>query len=148
MFLDVSGKSILPGDDNASIAGAYIENSCYVAAAVAAETFEDWEYDMGRVQGFLVGPLPGQIVTWPSEPFPRDWVPTWAITKHKRSKWKAFYIGGILEATSPATSVAPTRRNIKEWKKVAWHWRRRILLPERQEERRLWHQMQKVARCV
>ena len=74
MFLDFTGNSFQPGNDNAPISGAYVKDSCLDVATLAAETFEDWEYEMGRTQGFLVGLLPGQIVTWPSEPFPGDWV--------------------------------------------------------------------------
>ena len=148
MFLDFTGGSIQLGDTKAAIAGAYVNNQCLEWTALTADTFEDWEYEMGRTQGFLIGPLPGQIVTWPSEPFPGGWIPSWAVTKHKHKKWKAVYIGEMLEATSPATPDTPTRRNIKDWKKVTWHWRRRILLPERSDARALWHQMQKVARSV
>lgn len=148
MFLDFAGRSIQLGGARASIAGAYVKDQCLELAALAAETFEDWEYEVGRLQGFLIGLLPGQIVAWPSEQFPRDWRPSWAIKMHKRKKWKAIYIGEMFEATSLTTPNTPTRRNIKEWKKVAWHWRKRILLPKRQDARALWHQMQEVARNV
>ena len=148
MFLDFAGASVPTDDDEASIAGVYIKGQSIELAALASDVFEDFEYEMGSMQGFLVGQFPGQIVAWPSEPFPSDWIPTWAITKHRRKNWKAVYVGEILGATSPATPGTPTRRNIKDWKEVAWHWRRRILLPERPEERALWRQIQKVARSV
>ena len=148
VFLDFTGSVIQLGNDITSIAGALVNDSCLDAGAFAADTFEDWEYERGGMQGFLVGPLPGQIVTWPSEPFPKDWIPTWAITKHKRNRLKAVYVGDMLKATSSKTPNTPNRRSLKAWKKVTWHWRRRILLPDCEEERELWHQMQEVARNV
>ena len=148
MFLDFTGASIHRDDATASIAGAYVKDQCLELTALAADTFEDWEYELGRIQGFLVGPLPGQIVSWPSEPFPEDWIPTWAITKHRRKKWKAVYVGGILGVTSLTTPDTPTLRNIRKWKKVVWHWRKRMLHPKHLEERALWREIQEESRGV
>ncbi len=148
MFVNSIGTSSQLEGDTTCVAGAFIEGYIPETVIAAAEEFEDLEYEMGRMRGFLVGQLPGQIVAWPSEPFPKDWIPTWVIVKIRPKKCKAIFIGELFEATSLGSYDIPTRRKIKGWKKVLWHWRKRIIQPERPEERALWKQIQEVSRCV
>ena len=148
MLVDFAGRSITPCEAIASIAGVYIKGQRTVLARSAAEDFEDLEFEIGRIQGFLLGPRPGQIVSWPSEAFPSHWTPAWAVTKRRPKKWAAVFIGDILEQTSVESTVIPTHRKIKEWKELAWHRRKRILPPELPDQRKLWCQLQEVARRV
>ena len=148
MFVDFTGGSIKPCEDKASIAGVYIKGQGTAVARSAAEEFEDLEFEIGRIHGFLLGPRPGQIISWPSEPFPSNWTPTWAVRKRGPKKWAAVFIGEMLEETSDESTVIPTHRKIKEWKEVAWHWRKRIVLPERPDQKTMWRQIQEAARRV
>ena len=148
MFVDSAGASLEPCEYKAAIAGAYVKGQGLEVARLAAEDFEDLEHEIGGIQGFLLGPDPGQIVAWPSEPFPSDWIPIWAITKRRPKKWAAVFIGEMLGEKSIETTVTPTPRKVKDWKKVTWHWRKRILLPERPDQRELWRQIQEVSRHV
>ena len=148
MLVDFTGGSIKPCDGSASIAGVYIKGQGTALARAAAEEFEDLEFEIGRIQGFLLGPRPGQIVSWPSERFPGNWTPTWAVTKRGPKKWAAVFIGEMLEETSVESTVIPTHRKIKEWKEVTWHWRKRIVLPERPDQKTMWRQIQEAARRV
>ena len=148
MLVDFTGGSIKPCDGIASISGVYVKGQGTALAMSAAEEFEDLEFEIGRIQGFLLGPRPGQIVSWPSGTFPSNWTPTWAVTKRGAKKWAALFIGEMLEETSVESTVIPTHRKIKEWKEVAWHWRKRILLPELPEQKTLWRQIQEAARRV
>ena len=148
MFVDFMGGSIEPCEVKASIAGVYIKGQGTAVGRSAAEEFEDLEYEIGRIQGFLLGTGPGQIVSWPSEPFPGNWTPTWAVTKRGPKKWAAVFIGEMLEEKSVEVAVTPTHRKVKGWKEVAWHWRKRIVLPERPDQKILWRQIQEQARRV
>ena len=148
MLVDFTGRSINPCDGIASISGVYIKGPGTALAMSGAEEFEDLEFEIGRIQGFLLGPRPGQIVSWPSETFPSNWTPTWAVTKRGPKKWAALFIGEMLEETSVESTVIPTHRKIKKWKEVTWHWRKRILLPELPDQKTLWRQIQEAARRV
>ena len=148
LLLDTTG--IRPETDSCKtcVAGAYVKGHSSEAAVSTAELFEDLEYEMGGVQGFLVGQHPGQVVAWPSEPFPREWTPAWAIKKQGR-KLSAIFVGGSLgipETSSPAN--APTRQEVQVWKKLIWNWRKRFLPRGSPVERALWQQLQEVARDV
>ena len=148
MLVDFTGGSTKPCENKASIAGVYIKGQETALVRSAAEAFEDLEFEIGRIQGFLLGPYPGQIVSWPSEPFPSNWTPRWAVTKRGPKKWAALFIGEMLEETPIESTVIPPHRKIKEWKEVTWHWRKRILFPERPDQKASWRQIQEAARRV
>ena len=148
MFVDSIGASIKPCEDKASITGAYIKGQDTALMRSAAEEFEDLEYEIGGIRGFLLGSQPGHIIAWPSESFPNHWTPTWVVTKRGPKKWAALFIGEMLGEASPETPFTPTHRKLKDWKEVIWHWRKRILLPERPDQRALWRQIQEASRRV
>ncbi len=147
-LVDSFGATAGPASDKTSVAGAYISGQSLEFVMSAAEVFQDLEYEIGRLKGFLVGQLPGQIVDWPAGPFPNDWTPTWAIKKRGPKKWEAVFVGEMLGATLPGTPDSLTRRNMKDWKKVIWRWRKRVLPPVHASERARWRQIQAVARDV
>ncbi len=148
IFVDSSAISSQFDSDKTSVSGAYIKGQIVETTTSAAEVFEDLEYELCRMRCFLVGQHPGQIIAWPSEPFPNDWIPTWVITKIRPKKWKAVFVSEMLGAISLGSLDTPTRRKLKDWKKVTWHWRKRILQPEQPDERSLWNQIQELSRRV
>ena len=148
LFLDTTGIRPEIDSGKTSVAGAYVKGHGSEPVASTAELFEDLECEMGGVQGFLVGKHPGQVAAWPSEPFPREWTPTWAIKKQGR-KLAAIFVGeslGIHETSSPTN--APTRQKVQVWKKLIWTWRKRFGPLGSPVERALWQQLQEVARDV
>ena len=147
-FLGSTGTSASNSEDEPSITGAYVSSTTYEPITTAAEMFEDLAYEMGGMQGFLIGQRPGQIATWPREAFPTNWIPAWAIKKQGK-KLTAMFAGELLDVTQPENpSFAPTRREVQDWKKVIWHQRKRITPPRDQYQRGLWQQLQETARNV
>ncbi len=49
---------------------------------------------------FYLGPVPGQVITYPSEPLPEDWSPVWEI-RIRRKTGKAEYCGTSLSKSEP-----------------------------------------------
>ena len=147
-FLGSTGTSASNSEDEPSITGASVSSTTYEPITTAAEMFEDLAYEMGGMQGFLIGQRPGQIATWPREAFPTNWIPAWAIKKQGK-KLTAMFAGELLDVTQPENpSFAPTRREVQDWKKVIWHQRKRITPPWDQYQRGLWQQLQETARNV
>ena len=148
LLLGPTGTSTSIDEDGPSIAGAYLSGTGKGTFTTAAEMFEDFAYEMGAVQGYLIGRRPGQIATWPREAFPTEWVPDWAIRKQGR-KLTAVFTGELLGTTHPEyPSFAPTRKEVQEWKKVIWHQRKRITPPRDQGQRAIWLLLQESASNV
>ncbi len=144
-FIDPRGIGISNGSDKPSIAGAHVKGHNYDLAATTAELFEDLSYEIGGLQGFLIGNKPGQIAEWPEEPFPNDWIPTWVIKKKGR-KFSAVYTGKFLSATLTADHPGmPTPKAVRNWKNIIWYRRRRFTLPRDPRERTLWIQLRELA---
>ena len=147
-FLGPAGTRTTIDEDEPSIAGAYISGTGVGMFATAAEMFEDLAYEMGGLQGFLIGRHPGQIATWPREAFPSNWLPVWAIKKQGR-KLAAMFTGELLGMAQPEnTSFTPTRREVQDWKKLLWNQRKRITPPRDRHQRALWLLLQESARNV
>ena len=146
--LDSAGAAAQPGDEGMTCAGAFINSDSPMLVRSAAGVFYDLEPEIGRVQGFLVGQNPGEIVVWPSEPFPDDWIPQWAIKRLSRKRWGALYIGDKLGSTTFEPFSQPTLRKVRHWKQALWYRRKRTVPPRLPVERELWDQIQRVARNV
>ena len=145
--LNPAGSAGQPGDEVA-ISGAYIRDSSHELAVSAAELFEDLAYEMGDVQGYLIGSQPGQIVSWPAESFPTRWVPAWAVKKQGKKLTAVFIEEDLKMLLHNGSAGVPTRREIQDWKQVLWHWRKRITPPRSPAQRTLWQQIQEAARNV
>jgi hypothetical protein len=147
-FLGPAGTSISAGNDQPSIACAYLSGIGNETITTTAEMFDDFAFEIGAAQGCLIGQRPGQFATWPREAFPAGWVPAWAVKKQGR-KLTAIYIGDLLRTIQPENpSFTPTHRDVKDWKKVIWHQRKRITPPRNQRQREFWLLLQESARDV
>ena len=147
-FIDPLGTKTSSRESELSIAGAYIDNTDNRAFTTDAAMFEDFAYEIGTLQGFLLGLRPGQIATWPRQAFPSDWIPAWAIRKQGR-KLTAMFIGEFLGTTQPENpSFTPTPREVQDWKRVIWHQRKRITPPRDQRQHASWLLLQELARNV
>lgn len=148
LFLDITGTSADNTGDKTIIAGAYIYGGPPQMPVSQAELFKDLEYELGNLQGLLVGRQPGQIVAWPSEPFPLDWTPEWVIRKHNRRRLAVVFVGNELGTPPADTTFIPTRRKVQDWKQATWHRRKRIMPPRSLDELARWRQLLEVARNV
>ena len=148
LLLGSTGVEAKADDEGLLVAGAYTRGDSSVLTRSAAGMFYDLEHEIGRVRGFLVGENPGEIVVWPSEPFPEEWIPTWIIRRRRRKRWEAVFVGDILASTTLQPSSRPTVRKIRAWKQVLWHRRKRTVSPRLPAERELWRQLQEMAHNV
>ena len=148
LALDSTGAAVQPGVQGLSCAGAFINSDVPMLVRSAEGVFQDLENEIGSVQGFLVGRNPGEIVAWPSEPFPGDWIPQWAIKRLSRKRWEAVYVAGVLGSTTFQPLSLPTVRKVRDWKQALWYRRKRTVPPRLPVERELWDQIQRVARNV
>jgi len=148
LALDSMGAAVQPGVEGLSCAGAFINSDVPMLVRSAEGVFQDLENEIGRVQGFLVGRNPGEVVAWPSDPFPGDWIPQWAIRRLSRKRWEAVYIAGVLGSTASQPLSQPTARKVRDWKQALWYRRKRTVPPRLPVERELWDQIQRVARNV
>ena len=73
---------------------------------------------------YLIGAVPGQIVAWPTDPWPDSWSPAWAIQFKNHKKGAACLIESK-EATDNKEQGF-SKKQIKLWKKIIWHNRKRI----------------------
>ena len=150
MFLGSTGSKVEIEGDIPAIAGALIRGHLPMEPRLMYGLLEDLEAQVGNIKGFLIGRMPGQIVERPSEPFPTNWRPIWAITKKGRRMWEALFIGDSLENASPSQSVTGHDGVVHEWKRILWYRRKWIWIapPVLPTVRALWKQFQQVARHV
>jgi hypothetical protein len=98
---------------------------------------------------FFLGPVPGEIVSWPAEDLPVGWVPVWAVAMARRGR--AVFCGMAIQgafACDANPALRYPRWKVRRWKQVLYRWRRRIQPPARAALQRLWKQFQEVARHV
>jgi hypothetical protein len=98
-----------------------------------------------RTRVFFVGREPGQIVSWPAEPVPREWQPVWAIPLER--KGRAIFCGTDILASEPLPSRAGSdRKKLKLWKEILYHRQKRIGAPLSPRLSQLWKKFQEAAR--
>lgn len=95
---------------------------------------------------FFVGRAPGQILRWPDEPVPAAWQPVWAVALRKRGH--AVYCGNSMEESTPLDEPRGDRKQVRAWKDLLWHHRKRIAAPKRVTLAHLWKRYQEAARYV
>lgn len=91
-----------------------------------------------------IGREPGQVATsedsWP------DWFPVWAICMGEHYD-EAHFCGANIATSYPISSSEHNQKKLKEWKKILWRDRKRILLIGRETEiRDLWEKYKKYAK--
>ncbi len=144
--LGPTGAIADPGESRLLVSGAYVIDHSSELVPSAAELFYDLAYEIGGVRGLLIGHNPGEIIAWPAEPFPSEWIPEWVIKKLGRKRWEAVYIGEILGIASHQSTFTPSAKQVRDWKRALWHRRKRISTPQMPSERIFWQQIQRRAR--
>lgn len=98
----------------------------------------------------FIGEKPGEIATWPDEPYPSTWKPVWAAAKRSRKHWEILFCGTMEQLQRVSRLPAPSgdRLQIKHWKEAIWHRRKRYTLPEIEEVRTIWKDYLRLAQHV
>ena len=144
LLFDRFGIALEGGQGNpAGVAGAALVGVSPVEIPLSppASCFE------GR-RVFFLGPVPGQVVSWPKEDLPAEWAPVWAIPMTERGR--AVFCGGDFSSAGPAAAGAASygTKKVRLWKEVVHYWRKKITPPAATGPQRLWKQYQEVARRV
>lgn len=100
----------------------------------------------GATRIIYLGRRVGEIVDWPREAIPVNWSPVWAVAMHRRGA--AYFCGDSLAENSPLTARDTHWRDVRRWKAILWHGRKRIRPPNRPGARALWQKFVAVARDV
>ena len=95
---------------------------------------------------FLIGPVPGQVSKWPSDPRPA-WAPAWVVMKEKRNGRVVPCMNDV-EAAEPVWSPTGDPASVRLWKKVVSFSRRRFTPPADPEFAEIWNRYRQVARYV
>jgi hypothetical protein len=124
------------------------DNEPFVAGAAAS--FEAPPYDVVFLPGIndqgrriFVGRVPGQIVSLSAGERPQGWNPVWAILMHRNGS--TVFCGTGLPESTPIAGRVGDERQIREWKRVLWHRRKRIAPPSHESLKRLWLSYQEEA---
>ncbi len=98
----------------------------------------------------FIGKKSGQIVDWPNENLPVDWVPVWAISKIHRDKWQVNFCGTKDEKDlcCQKSDKNMASRAIKHWKDVVYRMRGQILPPKFKKYEILWREYVRFAKNV
>lgn len=129
------------------------KNSIGVAGALVVDVncpsfnFNTFLPIQGKQRLFLVGKEPGQVVIFPEESLPTDWVPVWQVSKGRRRSQVTF-CGTSLGESEPTLSKCKNRKKLQKWKEILWHDRKKILPPTQQNLRALWKRFQQEAERV
>lgn len=103
-------------------------------------------FESEKINVYLVGRRPGQIIKWPSESLPENWYPVWAIPM--TALGYALFCGTSIESSLPDKVKENESQKVKEWKDLLWLKRRKIFPPLQPSLRHLWEKYQLEARCV
>ena len=134
-------------DGSPLIAGATIQGDVPELQEAHEMLVEDVQAVWGNNTGFLIGRRPGQVSPWPDECLPASWRPVWAIAMRRR-RGTAIFLGERLDRSLPSSRIAGERRSVRAWKRILWHWRKRITPPDLPPLRTLWKDFQEIARNV
>jgi hypothetical protein len=93
---------------------------------------------------YLIGAVPGQISSWPSDS-PPAWQPIWAVAKSGRQCTVIPCMEDI-EASDPVRGRYGAPKDIRLWKEVVWHWRKRVNPPRDEPYASLWAEYREAAR--
>lgn len=111
------------------------------------ELLEDLGVELSSSNAYLIGPKPGQIVTWEQGRGGLNWKPAWVISKRGR-RGQATFIGEKPDEFLPETVSDGTARDIRKWKDLVWYSRKRITPPILPQLKSLWKMYLGVARDV
>src|ERR1051326_5664516 len=91
----------------------------------------------------FIGRVPGQIASLGTGDRPKDWNPVWAIQMHRNGT--AMFCGSGLRDSEPMPERVNDKKQLKEWKRILWHRRKRITPPAHDGLKRLWLSYQEEA---
>ena len=142
-FFDEWGEPPSKPEQTGLAAGALVEGEAGVPFRPPVLLVPALSSYLGR-RIFFIGRVPGEIVTWPSEPLPKQWEPVWAVTLARRGV--AIFCGTGIRDCVPSAAIGLDRDRVEQWKNVLWHLRKRIVPPPQPALNALWHRYSKMAR--
>lgn len=98
----------------------------------------------------FLGSKPGEIVDWPDEVLPENWLPIWALLKSGKDQWTVNFCGqseNVEIAIIPGQAIK-NKRAIKRWKEAIWVRRKNIKEPEIPLIRVKWAKYKEAAKNV
>lgn len=134
---DRFGHVFEPRDDEPFVSGAAVSCEpppCHVVFIPGIK-------DYGRL--IFIGRVPGQIAFLSAGERLGEWNPVWAILMHR--KGTAIFCGAGLQESTPVPSRVPNKKQVREWKRILWHLRKRIIPPSHAGLKRLWLSYQEEA---
>jgi hypothetical protein len=90
---------------------------------------------------YLIGQKVGQIVKLPHEELPTSWSPIWMI-RMGSSLGQAIFCGCDIAESYLIHEMHYDEHNLREWREILWHQRKRILPPPQPAMRKLWRKFQ------
>ncbi len=78
-----------------------------------------------REKTYLLGDIPGQIISWPDEPLP-EWTPLWGVQFKIRKKGEVSLLGCVETSSEDINQQDYTRKEKKKWKEIIWHKRKHL----------------------
>jgi len=139
-----SKGNIITGDFQVSACGAH---------ATGIEDLKDYQgpkLTLLSKKVIFIGEKPGEVAEWPDEPVPKAWRPIWAAVKRNHKHWELHFCGTPeqIKRVSELPASAGDRSQIKFWKKVIWHRRKRYAIPEIVEIQEIWNNYLRLAQHV
>ena len=109
-----------------------------------SQEYLKWPYLSFQVlnKNYLIGEMPGQITVWPNPP--DQWSPTWMIQFRTHKKATAYFLGKSKKVSDNSDKFS--KKEIKQWKKVIWHKRKRIQVESKSQIQ--WNKFLKKAQNV
>ena len=74
---------------------------------------------------YLLGDIPGQIVSWPDEPLP-EWTPLWGVQFKIRKKGEVSLLGCVETSSEDINQQDYTKKEKKKWKEIIWYKRKHL----------------------
>ncbi len=98
----------------------------------------------------FIGIKPGEICTSTGDNYPTEWSPVWAVVKKTRKRFRVVFCGKAhdLEKLKKLPEPAGNKADIKRWKSIVWHTRKRHDLPELIKVKSAWKDLMRLAKNV
>ncbi|MEO8381594.1 MAG: hypothetical protein ABI779_18175 [Acidobacteriota bacterium] len=132
-------------DDGSSAPATTETLACGVedSAATPALTPDPLPTIPAGVRAFVIGQRAGEITT-STEALPFD--PVWLVFQRGRDEYHVRYVAAnILEPLGGGRRGSTTSKELRAWKELLWHHRKRIAVPGFEPLRRLWQKYQDAA---
>jgi hypothetical protein len=127
---DPFGNLTVPAREQSFISGATVSAESPPCDVVFLPEVKD------HFRLIFIGRVPGQIAVVAAGERPVGWNPVWAIAMHRTGT--VHYCGHGIQDSTPMLGRVPDLRQLRQWKEVLWHRRKRITPPSHEGLKHLW----------